>query len=332
MVKISDTDSTGKLGGEIILYNGPKGDTHLDVRLEKETVWLTQLQMAELFERDQSVISRHIRAVFKSRELLENSNMQKMHITDLGKPTTFYSLDLIISVGYRVNSIRGTQFRMWATQVLKDHLIKGFTANEHRLRDLNQTFRLVHLVADIAERRDLSGDEAKAVLRVISDYSYALEVLDDYDHQRMDTGVTSLGCVSAISIDEAREFIGQLAVKFDGSSLFGIEKDSSLEGTLSTIMQTFEGHDLYPSFEEKAATLLYLLVKNHHFVDGNKRIAAALFLWFMSRNQFLYRSDGTKRIGDNALVAMTLLMAESRPEDKDILIRVIMNLINGRNL
>jgi prophage maintenance system killer protein len=314
--------------GEVVLYRAADGGPALDVRLERESVWLSQAQLVELFQRDQSVISRHVRNVFAEGELPEESNMQKMHIAGSDKPVTFYNLDVIISVGYRVKSQRGTQFRIWATNVLRQHLVQGYTVHAQRLKELNQAVRLV---ADVAHRRTLSGDEATALLEVVADYAYALEVLDDYDHQRVRLGEVSPGLVAALDLDEARQVIVRMGERFGASGLFGREKDDGLEGSLSAVMQTFDGQEVYPSLEEKAAHLLYFLVKNHHFVDGNKRIAAALFLWFLQKNQALYRADGGKRIADNALVAMTLLIAESRPDEKDVLTRVVVNLINRRN-
>ncbi len=322
------TENSAGQGGEVLLYQAADGGPALDVRLEQDTVWLTQAQLVELFQRDQSVISRHVRNVFAEGELPEESNMQKMHIAGSDKPVTFYNLDVIISVGYRVKSPRGTQFRVWATQVLRQHLVRGYTVHERRLKELNQAVRLI---ADVAHRRPLNGDEATALLDVVADYAYALDVLDDYDHQRVRLGEVSPGPVAALGLDEARQLIARMGERFGASGLFGREKDGALEGSLAAVMQTFAGQEMYPSLEEKAAHLLYFLVKNHHFVDGNKRIAAALFLWFLERNRALYRADGGKRIADNALVAMTLLIAESRPEEKDVLCRVVVNLINRRN-
>jgi prophage maintenance system killer protein len=315
-------------GGEVLLYQAADGGPALDVRLERETVWLTQAQLVELFQRNQSVISRHVRNVFSEGELPEEGNMQKMHIAGSDKPVTFYNLDVIISVGYRVKSPRGTQFRVWATNVLRQHLVRGYTVHERRLKELNQAVRLI---ADVVRRRPLSGDEATALFDVVADYAYALEVLDDYDHQRVRLGEVSPGPVAAIDLDEARRVIARMGERFGASGLFGREKDDGLAGSLGAVMQSFAGREMYPSLEEKAAHLLYFLVKNHHFVDGNKRIAAALFLWFLEKNRALYRDDGGKRIADNALVAMTLLIAESRPEEKDVLCRVVVNLINRRN-
>lgn len=314
--------------GEVMLYRSADGGPALDVRLERETVWLTQAQMAELFGRERSVLTKHVNNVFKEGELDKGSNVQILHIAGSDKPVTFYNLDVIISVGYRVKSQRGTQFRIWATDVLRQHLVQGYTVHAQRLKELNQAVRLV---ADVAHRRTLSGDEATALLEVVADYTYALEVLDDYDHQRVRLGEVSAGPAAVLSLDEARQVILRMGERFGATGLFGREKDEGLEGSLSAVMQTFDGQEVYPSLEEKAAHLLYFLVKNHHFVDGNKRIAAALFLWFLQKNLALYRADGGKRIADNALVAMTLLIAESRPDEKDVLTRVVVNLINRRN-
>jgi len=321
----------GENQGEILLYQSADAGPVLDVRLERDTVWLTLNHLAELFGRDKSVISRHLRNVFKEGELMHAAVVAKNATTAADGKTyqvEYFNLDAIISVGYRVNSLRGTQFRIWATNVLRQHLVRGYTVHEKRLRELNQAVRLI---ADVAQRRPLSGDEATALLNVVADYAYALEVLDDYDHQRVRLGDVSVGPVLALGLDEARQVIVRMGERFGATGLFGREKDTGLEGSLSAVMQTFDGHEVYPSLEEKAAHLLYFLVKNHYFVDGNKRIAAALFLWFLEKNQALYRADGGKRIADNALVAITLLIAESRPDEKDVLTQVVVNLINQRN-
>jgi len=230
--------------GEIVLYRTADGGPALDVRLERDTVWLSQAQLVELFQRDQSVISRHVRNVFAEGELPEESNMQKMHIAGSDKPVIFYNLDVIISVGYRVKSQRGTQFRIWATNVLRQHLVQGYTVHAQRLKELNQAVRLV---ADVAYRRTLSGDEATALLEVVADYAYALEVLDDYDHQRVRLGEVSPGPVATLDRDEACQVITRMGERFGASSLFGREKDDGLEGSLSAVMQTFDGQEVYPS-------------------------------------------------------------------------------------
>lgn len=322
---------SGTPGGEIIIYQPEEGAATLDVRLTGETLWLSLNQIADLFERDKSVISRHLRKVFDEGEL-ERSSVVAFFATTAADGKTYqveyFNLDMILSVGYRVNSRRGTQFRIWATNVLRDHLVRGYSANARRLAELRQSLRLVE---HALEASPVSADEATALLRVVTDYAYALDLLDDYDHQRVAAQATQTGLAVGISYDEARGVIGQLRAKFGASDLFGREKDDSLHSSLNAIMQTFDGHDLYPSLEEKAAHLLYFLVKNHSFVDGNKRIAAALFLWFMEKNAMLRRADGTRRIADNALVAITLLIAVSEPAEKGVIISMVVNMINRRN-
>ena len=227
-----------------------------------------------------------------------------------------------------MNSKRGTQFRIWATRVLRDHLLQGYSVNERRLQELKQSLRVVGQVLD---RYDLSSDQAQALLRVVTDYARALDILDDYDHQRVRLGAVRRGEARGIDYEEAIAIVAQLRTTYGGSELFGREKDASLRGSLGAVMQAFDGADVYPSLEEKAAHLLYFLVKNHSFVDGNKRIGAALFLWFMEKNGMLYRLDGAKRVADNALVAITLMIAESAPDQREILTRIIVELINERN-
>jgi len=313
--------------GNVVLYKAPDGSISLDVKLRDETVWLNLNEMAQLFDRDKSVISRHLRNVFIEKELERKSVVAFFATTAADRKTykvEYFNLDAILSVGYRVNSKRGTQFRIWATRVLRDHILRGYTVNERRLKELNQAIRLI---ADVAERRVLSGEEATALLRVVADYSFALDLLDAYDRQAVTLPKGSRRRVEGITLEEARQTVSRLRGHYGAGSLFGRERDNSLAGALQAILQTFGKKELYPTLEGKAAHLLYFLVKNHPFVDGNKRIAATLFLWFLQKNSALYRSDGTKRIADNALVAMTLLIAESRPEEKDLLTRVLVHLI-----
>jgi prophage maintenance system killer protein len=318
--------------GEILLYQAEDGQTTLDVQLEKDTVWLTQAQMADLFDKDRSVIGKHISNIFKEEELDEKSNVQKMHIAFSDKPVTFYNLDIIISVGYRVKSKRGTQFRIWANKILKQYLIKGYAIQDkikvEQYENLRQT---VSLLANVLERKELSADEATGLLKVVTDFAYALDVLDKYDHQVLNIENTSTEQYFTITYSEAMEAIRSLGSKFGSSTLFGNEKDNSFKGSIATIYQSFGGVDLYPSVEEKAANLLYFVVKNHSFSDGNKRIAAFLFVWFLERNKLLYTPTGNKRIADNALVALTLMIAESKPDEKDMMVRVVVSLINGNN-
>jgi prophage maintenance system killer protein len=331
MRKIKKREASSPEKGEIIIYQTSDGMAALDVRLEQDTLWLSQKQLAVLFQTERSVITKHLRNIFLSGELDKNSVCAKFAHTAEDRKTyqiAFYNLDAIISVGYRVNSKRGTQFRIWATNVLRDHILKGYSVNKRRLKELRQSLQLVGHVLD---RYDVTSDQAKALLRVITDYSYALDLLDDYDHQRVTIGRTRKGRVKGISYKEAVSMVERLRDRFEVSDLFGKEKDESFEGSLQAVMQTFDGREVYPSLEEKAANLLYFLVKNHSFVDGNKRIAAALFLWFMEKNAALYRGDGSKRIADNALVALTLMVAESRPAEKNVMVKLLVNMINLRN-
>ena len=328
----------GAHGGEIVLYRTKDGRTALDVRLEHETLWLTQKEIAVLFVTERSVITRHIRNIFQSGELRQESNVQKMHIAGSDKPVAYYSLDMIISVGYRVNSRRGTEFRIWATSVLKDHIINGYTLNEKRLQAQVTRFSELQAALDVMARviseKAITGTEAEGLLRVITDYSLALRLLDQYDHQQLRLHATTEIGRFVLTCDAARGAIARMAETMGAlaDGFFGREKDKGLESAIGAVYQTFGGRDLYPSIEEKAAHLLYFVVKNHAFVDGNKRIGAFLFIWFLDANGLLYREAGTKRLADNALVALTLLIAESRPAEKDTLCKVIVNLINRENL
>lgn len=322
----------------VVLYQTSDGAASLDVRLDHETVWLTQAQMVDLFKRDVSVISRHIRNVFVEGELDEMSNLQKMQIAGSAKPVVFYSLDVIISVGYRVKSQQGTSFRIWATQVLKDHIVKGYTINEQRFREqaekLTEMRRTVELLARTLANQELVSDTGKDVLRVITDYAYALNLLDRYDHGTLTIEEITRQALNVIDYDEAIGIVASMKgenVHNTFGGLFGNEKDQGFKSALGAIYQTFGGEELYPSVEEKGANLLYFVVKNHAFSDGNKRIAAALFIYFLGTNGILYRPDGSKRLADNALVALTLLIAESRPDEKDTIVKVIVNLINRNN-
>jgi len=323
----SSSPIVGACGGEIILYNAPDGTVKLDVQLEHDTVWLNQQQMALLFDTERSVLSKHLTNIFHSGELDRTSNVQKMHIAGADRPVIFYDLDVVISAGYRVNSKRGTQFRIWATNVLREHLLKGYTVNERRLQELNQAVRLV---ADVANRRELTGDEATALLHVVGEYSFALDLLDDYDYQRVVAPATGTTVIHALKYNEAVRIVQHLRGRFGSSELFGREKDNSLQSALGAVMQTWDGTDLYPGVEAKAANLLYLVVKNHAFFDGNKRIGAALFLWFLDKNNALYDVSGERRFSDAALVATTLLIAESKPDEKDVIVRIVTNLLTER--
>lgn len=324
--------------GNIVIYQTKDGKTSIDVKLENETVWLNQAQMAELFQTDRTSIVKHVNNIYKSEELVKDSTCAKIaHVQIEGNRTikrnvVFYNLDVIISVGYRVNSMRGTQFRVWANKVLKEYLIKGYAINQQvkieQLEDLKNTVRLL---SNVIEHKQLTLDEANGLLRVITDYTYGLDTLDKYDFQQLEVVSTTPSREFRATYEEAMGAIHLLQEKFGSSDLFGNEKDQSFKSSINTIYQTFGGEDLYPSIEEKASILFYLVVKNHSFSDGNKRIAAFLFLWFLEKNGILYKSDGSKLIGNNTLVALTLMIAESRTEEKDMMVKVVINLINKNN-
>jgi len=319
----------------IVIYATEDGSTNLQVKLERDTVWLTQAQMSDLFQKDQSVIARHISNVFKEGELEKESNMQILHNTlSKYKPTSVYSLDVIISVGYRVKSKRGVQFRQWANKVLKEYLVKGYAINKDmKVEHYNELKEVVHLMSRAITLQEKATEmEYGGLFNVITDYVYALDTLDRYDYQTLSIESTTKEEPFRATYENAMSAIHSLKEKFGGSRWFANEKDDSFKSSIGQIYQTFAGEELYPSVEEKAAMLLYLVVKNHSFSDGNKRIAAMLFLWFMERNGILYGENGRKRIADNTLVALTLMIAESRTEEKDVMVKVVVNLINRNNL
>ena len=318
---------------QIEIYRSADGNIELNVKLENDTVWLTQSQMAELFGKDQSVIARHIANAFKEEEVTEESNMQILHNTQYKfRPTKIYSLAVIISVGYRVKSKQGVAFRRWATNILKQYLIKGYAINQKRLDHYDDLKSVVNLMSRaITLQQKVTTGEYEGLFSVISDYVYALDTLDRYDYQSLGISQTTREEPFRATYENAMEAINALKEKFGGSQWFANEKDDSFKSSIGQIYQTFGGEDLYPSVEEKAAMLLYLVVKNHSFSDGNKRIAAMLFLWFMEKNGILYGEDGHKRIADNTLVALTLMIAESRTEEKDVMVKVVVNLINKEN-
>jgi prophage maintenance system killer protein len=320
---------------KIQIYQTADGVVRLEVSLDKDTVWLSQAQMVALFGRDQSVVSRHIRNALAEGELSEKSNMQKMHIANSDKPVVYHDLDVVISVGYRIKSERGVQFRRWATQVLRQYLVQGYSLNQQLLEaqqeKLAELKQAIALSARLILNKNLSSDESQGILTILEKYSHALTVLDDYDHQRLQVAGTRTLAHPKITYDEAMRQILLWRSRESLGGLFGNEKDNSFKSSLETIYQTFDGKELYPSIEEKSANLLYFIVKNHSFTDGNKRIAAAIFVWFLERHNFLYNTEGEKRIADNALVAFTLLIAESKPEEREMMVKVIINLINGNN-
>ena len=324
---------TENLNDKIIIYQSEDGKTQLDVKLEGETVWLSTRQMAELFDKEESNIRRHVNNVFKEAELKRENNVHFLHVNGVKKPVPYYTLDVIISVGYRVHSQRGVRFRQWANGVLKQYLVKGYAINENiRKQQIAELRQLVQVVGrTIQQQPAKSTDESNALFDVVVDYTYALDTLDDYDYQRLHIARITKEEPFHATYENAMHEIDLLRQKFGGSVLFGNEKDESFKSSIGQIYQTFGGAELYPSVEEKAAMLLYLVTKNHSFSDGNKRIAATLFLWFMNNNAILYRPDGSKRIADNTLVALTLMIAESKTEEKDIMVKVVVNLINQAN-
>ncbi len=326
--------------GEIIIYETQDGQTSIDVKMDGETVWLTQQQMAELFDTDRTSILKHIRNIYRSEELHEDSTCAKFaQVRKEGKRQVkreipFYNLDMIISIGYRVNSKRGTHFRVWANKILKEYLVKGYAINNQlAAQKYEELSRLVDILGrTILHQPEINNEESKELIGVVADYNYALDTLDNYDYQQLTVSNTTPTEKFHATYDNAMAAIALLKKKFGENRWFGNEKDDSFKSSIGQIYQTFAGQDLYPSVEEKAAMLLYLVTKNHSFSDGNKRIAATLFLWFMQNNGILYRPDGSKRISDGTLVAITLMIAESRTEEKDVMVKVVVNLINKNNL
>lgn len=326
---------------EIKIFQVEDGNTEVEVKIDRESVWLSQKQMSALFEKDTDTIGLHLKNIFKSGELEEDATTEESSVVQkegnrtVKRTIKFYNLDAIISVGYRVNSKRGTQFRIWANKVLKQYLIDGYSINERLLARENKQLKELQdaakMLADVLNYTKLSDDESEGLIRIISDYAYALEILDQYDYQSLKIDRITRDEIYRLTYEEAIDQINKARAKLKSGDLFGKEKDESFKSSISTIYQSFDGRDLYPSIEEKAANLLYFITKNHSFVDGNKRIAAMMFLYFLERNNILYASSGEKRIADNALVALTLMIAVSKPEEKDTIVTVIVNLINKSN-
>ena len=326
---------------KIIIYTDETNSIQLEVRMEREMVWVTRQQLAMLFERDYKTISKHINNALKE-ELADEVVVAKFanttrHGAIEDKTQThekeYFNLEMVTSVGYRVKSKRGIQFRKWANKILKDYLVKGYAVNERiRKEQIGELRQLVGMLGRAVQSQPLlSTDETNALFEVVTDYTYALDTLDNYDYERLTIEKTTKEEPFHATYENAMEEIRRLREKFGGSVLFGNEKDDSFKSSIGQIYQTFGGEELYPSVEEKAAMLLYLVTKNHSFSDGNKRIAATLFLWFLNNNGILYRKDGSKRLADNTLVALTLMIAESKTEEKDVMVKVVVNLINQRN-
>ena len=324
---------------KIVIYQTEDGQTQIDVRLENETVWLTQAQMVELFQTTKQNVSLHLNNLYKEGELQKEGTVKEyLTVQQEGKRRVsrrvkYYDLDVIISVGYRVHSKRGTAFRIWARQIIKDYLVRGYAVNERiRHEQIGELRQLVGMLGRTLQNQAvISTDETTALFEVVTDYTYALDTLDNYDYERLAIDKTTKQEKFHATYENAMEAINGLREKFGGSTLFGNEKDESFKSSIGQIYQTFGGEELYPSVEEKAAMLLYLVTKNHSFSDGNKRIAATLFLWFLNNNGILYREDGSKRLADNTLVALTLMIAESKTEEKDVMVKVVVNLINQKN-
>ncbi len=325
---------------DIIIYQTAEGETQLEVNLQEETVWLTQEQLSLLFNKDIRTVSEHIINIYKEGELEKKPTIRKFRIVrqegnrQVKRNIQHYNLDVIISVGYRVKSIEGTRFRKWATNILKQHLIEGYTLNQKRLQEKAEKYEELQKTLKVMKnalhsREALNATEAEGLLNVITDFSYSLEILDRYDHDQLDLPETGSPDRWKITYKQAREAIEALRGQTQASELFGREKDESLKSSIAAIYQSFDGEELYPTAEQKAAHLLYFIVKNHSFTDGNKRIAAYLFLLFLEKNGLLYTNEGDKAVADSTLVAITLMIAESNPSDREMIIKVVVHLLQA---
>ncbi len=322
---------------EILIYNVTENQTEIEVKFENETVWLSLNQISELFARDKSVISRHLKKIFEENELDYNSTVAKNATVqtegnrDITREIEYYNLDAIISVGYRVNSKKGTQFRQWATQRLREYLLKGVSINQKRLEQLQQTIKLI---SSKGSSDEVELDEAKGLLEIINHYSQSFLLLSNYDNNNLKEGELENNITYELNYAETLKIINTLKQKLvekkQATSLFGNIKDNSFNGTLQNIIQTFNGEYLYPTIEEQAANLLYMIIKNHPFIDGNKRIGSFLFVWFLEKNRHRFKKSGELKINDNGLTALALLVAQSDPNDKNLMIKLIINLINDR--
>ncbi len=323
--------------GNKIIFKPTKDNIELEVRLDDETVWLNQAQMAQLFDRDRDTISEHIQRVFKDGELEENPTTRNFRVVQnegkrkVLRDVIHYSLDMIISVGYRVNSKKGTQFRIWATKILRDHIVQGYTINHRRLELEASKYKELQVqlqtLKKVYENKKIHEAEAKGLIKIITDYADGLTLIDKFDRNKLEIPASSTHKVQKINYENAINDINTLRNELKVGELFGQEKDDGFKSSLQTIFQTFDGKDLYISVEEKAANLLYLIIKNHSFVDGNKRIGSFIFIRFLDLNGMLYNADATKRIEENALVAIALMIAQSDPKNKDLMVRLVVNLI-----
>ena len=320
--------------GEIIIYKTSKNEVDLKVRFENETVWLTQMEIAELFGKERTVITKHIKNIFADKEINLKSNVQKMHIANSDKPVEFYSLDVILAVGYRTNSARAIHFRKWTTLVLKKYLLQGYTINEKRLLEAREKFNELQTVISFLReksKKELLNGQAGEILNLLSDYSKTLTILEQYDKGQLKEskgGKTKF----VLKYDDCLKIIAELkkelVMKKEASDLFGNERDGSFEGIIKGLYQSFGGKELYPSIEDKASHLLYFIIKDHPFSDGNKRSAAFLFVYFLDKTDFLFKKNGERKINDNALVTLALLVAENDPKEKDVMVKIIKNLIS----
>ncbi len=323
--------------GEIVIYTNPDGTVQTEVRLESETLWLTQHQLEELFSTDRTSLVKHIQNILDTGELEEAATCAKFaQVRQEGKRQVrrdilYYNLDMILSIGYRVNSRQGTRFRIWASRILKEHLVKGYTINEKLLREKNEHLQKlresIRLVERSVQAQVRNLEEARNVLKILADFAEGLDILDDYDHENLETTGRSKNPAVRIAREEFLKVLESMRRQFD-SNVFGKPKDSSFDSSVNQIYQSFNGAELYPTVEHKAAMLLYLVVKNHSFVDGNKRIAAALFLYFLERNHLLYTPDGEQLISNDGLASLTLLIAVSKPEEKETMIKITMTILN----
>lgn len=321
--------------GDLIIYETTRGEVHLDVRVEDETVWLSQKQMANLFGKERSVVTRHINNVFREGELKEKSNVHFLHIAKSDKPVAFYSLDVIISVGYRVKSKQGTQFRIWASKTLRQYLLKGYVLNDKLLAvedKWQELSRALNLIKDEMSLPQLAGQE-KELLGIIADYSNSLRLLEEYDSDSLSSRGTTKS-IQSIDYEQAKALVGELKTELVSRGeaeidLFGQEIENKLDSAIGGVNQTFDGADLYPTIEEKSANLLYLVTKGHVFSDGNKRIGSILFIKYLSMNNYLYNAQNERKINDNSLAALSLLVANSSRNDKDVIVKIIVNLLRN---
>ncbi len=329
--------SAAQTKGEIVIFEAEDGSIYTEVRMEAETLWLTQRKMAELFDKDSDTIGLHLKNIYAEGELEEPATTEYFSVVqregsrNVTRKIKHYNLDAILSVGYRVSSKRGTQFRIWANRILKEHLVQGYTLNQKRLQEKQEQFAKLKNAIAMTERTLLQQvenmQEARDVVAVLNTYVLGLEILDDYDHEQLETIGKTESPALMIEPDEFLSVVEAMRRDFD-SSVFGRPKDASFESSVRQIYQSFDGKELYPSIEHKAAMLLYLVIKNHSFVDGNKRIAAALFLYFLERNGLLFSPSGERRISDEGLAALTLLIAISKSEEKETMIHIVITILN----